>query len=85
MQNGRFVAGASSHSVHCLNEQECAALSQFSFLQEKKKKSPARPRNLANYSGLTSNPWRHHEEAFILQQTDWHCSDDNCNYHEHNK
>lgn len=53
------------------------------ILQEKK--NPARPHNLVSYSGLTLNPWRHHEEAFILQQTDWHCSDDNCNYHEHNK
>lgn len=41
VQNRRFVAGASSHSVHCLNEQECAALSQFSFLQEKKKSCKA--------------------------------------------
>lgn len=53
------------------------------FLQEKN--NPARPHNLVSYSGLTLNPWRHREEAFILQQTDWHCSDDNCNYHEHNK
>lgn len=64
---------------------ECCLIPLKALILQEKKNNPARPHNLVNYSGLTLNPWRHHEEAFILQQTDWHCSDDNCNYHEHNK